>query len=51
MIIIIVTNVLDENSDATLCGHTMAVTGVDWKEGGLCGSILVTCSDDRVSLF
>ena len=43
-----VAGVLD-NSQATLRGHTMAVTGVDWKQSDFCGSILATCSDDRVS--
>ena len=35
-------------SRATVCGHTMAVTSVDWREDGCGLSVLATCSDDRV---
>jgi WD40 repeat protein len=42
-------NVRNWSCQATLRGHTMAVTGVDWKQSDFCGSILATCSDDRVS--
>ena len=33
----------------TLCGHTMAVTSVDWREMSSGHTLLATCSDDRVS--
>ncbi len=38
------------HSLTTLTGHTMAVTSVDWKNVGR-GSLIATCSDDRVSSF
>ena len=38
------------NSEATLRGHTMAVTSVDWRQVAGDQSILATCSDDRVSI-
>lgn len=35
---------------ATLKGHLLAVTSVDWRN--ICGrSLLVSCSDDRVCLY
>ena len=43
-------NILCRCSQSTLCGHTMAVTSVDWREETGGGSLLATCSDDRVSI-
>ena len=39
------------HSEATLRGHTMAVTSVDWRQVADNQSILATCSDDRVSII
>ena len=39
------------HSEATLHGHTMAVTSVDWRQVADDQSILATCSDDRVSII